>query len=183
MRYLESPAARGFLAWNVYAGRALTGMLRPSLRLLLLPLIGFAPLPALAQPGGGWGTLQHDGAMVQVPRDVFPNDAGAGSPPGRLLATPDGRAKLHLFTIRNDRGENPAQFLRRVFPRDRGRLSYDRVTHNFFAVSQPSRERILYRRCNFVGAVIHCVDLQYPRGEKRAWDRIVTRASLSLRPR
>jgi hypothetical protein len=31
--------------------------------------------------------------------------------------------------------------------------------------------------------MIHCVDLRYPRGEKRAWDRIVTRISLSLRPR
>jgi hypothetical protein len=31
--------------------------------------------------------------------------------------------------------------------------------------------------------MIHCIDLQYPRREKRAWDAIVTRISLSLRPR
>jgi len=32
------------------------------------------------------------------------------------------------------------------------------------------------------GAAIHCFDLVYPKPEKRAWDAIVTRISLSLRP-
>ena len=101
-----------------------------------------------------------------------------------MLATPEGRARLHVFTVRNERGESPAQFLARVFPRDRGRLTYERVARGFFAVSQPAEgARILYRRCNFAGALIHCVDLQYPLAEKRAWDGIVTRISLSLRPR
>ena len=30
---------------------------------------------------------------------------------------------------------------------------------------------------------IHCIELAYPEGEKRAFDGIVTRISLSLRPR
>ena len=150
---------------------------------LALSLTGFALPPAQAAPHD-WATLSHDGAVVQVPRDVFPVAAGEGEPRGRLLATPDGRARLHVFTVGNERGESPAQFLARVFPRDRGQLTYQRVARNFFAVSQPAEGgRILYRRCNFVRDVIHCVDLQYPRSEKRAWDAIVTRISLSLRPR
>jgi hypothetical protein len=156
--------------------RALCLALGLSLTALALP-------SALAAPHD-WTTLRHDGATVQVPRDVFAAEAGEGDPKGRLLATPEGRAHLHVFTVRNEHGESPAQFLARVFPRDRGRLTYERVARNFFAVSQPAGgKRILYRRCNFVGAEIHCVDLQYPLAEKRAFDGIVTRISLSLRPR
>ena len=41
---------------------------------------------------------------------------------------------------------------------------------------------IYYSRCNFSaprGASIHCFDLVYPQREKRAWDAMVTRISLS----
>src|SRR5947208_8313548 len=158
-------------------------MPNPRALFLALGLLGLAMPPAHAAAPHDWATLQHDGAVVQVPRDVFATEAGEGTPKGRMFATPDGRAHLHVFTVRNERGESPAQFLARVFPRDRTRLSYDRVARNFFAVSQPSDALILYRRCNFVRADIHYVDLQYPRGEKRAFDGIVTRISRSLRPR
>ena len=157
-------------------------MPNPRAWFLALGLLAFA-LPAQAAAPHDWATLQHDGSMVQVPRDVFAADAGAGNPPGRMLRTPDGRAHLHVFTVHNERGESPAPFLARVFPRDRTRLSYDRVARNFFAVSQPSETLILYRRCNFVRGDIHCIDLQYPRADKRAFDGIVSRISLSLRPR
>ena len=142
------------------------------------------PGPALALPAHDWATLRHEGGAVVYPSDVFAADAGQGEPKGRVLATPDGRAHLHVFSVPNARGERPAQFLRRVFPGDTGRLTYTRVAGNFFAISQPSKgRRILYRRCNFAGGEIYCVDLQYPLAEKRAWDGIVTRVSLSLRPR
>jgi hypothetical protein len=158
-------------------------MVNPRAYLIALALIGLTLPPAQAAPHD-WTTLRHDGAIVQLPRDIFAVEAGEGDPKGRLLATPEGRARLHVFTVRNERSESPAQFLARVFPRDRGRLTYQRVARSFFAVSQPAQgERILYRRCNFVRDVIHCVDLQYPLAEKRAWDGIVTRVSLSLRPR
>ena len=124
------------------------------------------------------------GMTVQYPRDVFPVDAGRGDHDGTLFATRDGRARLNLFTITNDRHETPRQFLRRSFPEDRRALTYDRVASNFFAVSESKNGRIYYRRCNFVrDGLIRCVDLQYPASEKRAWDEIVTRISLSLRPR
>src|SRR2546423_13889054 len=158
-------------------------MRNPRAICLALSLTALALPPAHAAAPHDWATLQHEGSVVAVPRDVFSTQAGEGTPKGRMLKTADGRAHLHVFTIRNERRESPAQFLARVFPRDRTRLSYDRVARNFFAVSQPSAALILYRRCNFVARDIHCVDLQYPRGEKRAFDGIVTRVSLSLRPR
>src|SRR5947208_458483 len=130
---------------------ALTGMATPRAQHTLLYLaLGLLALPAQAAAPHDWATLPPYGAAVQVPRDVFAVEAGEGTPKGRMLATGDGRAHLHVFTMRNERGESPAQFLARVFPRDRTRLSYDRVARNFFAVSQPSDALILYRRCNFV---------------------------------
>jgi hypothetical protein len=49
------------------------------------------------------------------------------------------------------------------------------------------RDRLIYySRCNFSGSsthTIHCFDLVYPQEEKTAWDPVVTRISLSLRPR
>jgi hypothetical protein len=62
---------------------------------------------------------------------------------------------------------------------------YRRVTPSFFAISAEREGMIYYSRCNFStlrGATIHCFDLVYPQSEKRAWDAIVTRISLSLRP-
>jgi hypothetical protein len=124
------------------------------------------------------------GTIIQYPTDVFAQDAGESPHQGRLLTTRDGRARLDVFTASNARGETPAQFLRRAFPGDRNRLAYNRVARNFFAVSESSGGFILYRRCNFThDRIIHCVNLRYPASEKRAWDAIVTRVSLSLRPR
>ena len=66
---------------------------------------------------------------------------------------------------------------------DRRQLDYDRIASNFFALSENKVDRILYRRCNFSNRMIHCIDMNYPRREKLLWDEIVTRISLSLRPR
>jgi hypothetical protein len=136
-----------------------------------------------AAPSHEWTTFSRRGLAVEYPRDVF-TDAGPGEHDGRLFTTPDKRARLTVFTLSNERGATPAQFLRRAFPESRRNLTYDRVASNFFAVSEPKNGLVLYRRCNFSrGALIHCIDLQYPRREQRAWDAIVTRISLSLRPR
>jgi hypothetical protein len=64
-------------------------------------------------------------------------------------------------------------------------LDYVRIARSFFAISSERDDVILYSRCNFSGGargVIHCFDLKYPREEKRSWDAVVTRISLSLRP-
>jgi hypothetical protein len=64
-------------------------------------------------------------------------------------------------------------------------IQYRRVTPSFFAISAEREGTIYYSRCNFSGLrgqTIHCFDLVYPQPEKQAWDAIVTRISLSLRP-
>jgi hypothetical protein len=139
-------------------------------------------VPAGAAPSHDWVPYSQEGLTVQYPRDVFSN-AGPGDQGGSLFKTRDGRARLTIFTLRNDRGESPAQFLRRSFPENRKNLHYDRVAASFFAISENKSGRTLYRRCNFRSGSIHCINLEYPLREERAWDAIVTRISLSLRPR
>ena len=131
-----------------------------------------------------WTTFQDErGTAVRYPRGIFAVESRDDSS-GRVFTTVDGRARLQIQALRNERNESPARYLKRVFTRNRERLSYDRVADNFFAVSVAHEGRILYRRCNFPDTGrIHCIELQYPRGEKRAWDDVVTRISLSLRPR
>jgi len=75
----------------------------------------------------------------------------------------------------------PARYLRRYLTDLPSQIDYKRGTSTFFAVSKVGRNRIFYRRCNFAQK-IHCIELAYPKEEKRAWDSIVTRISLSLRP-
>jgi hypothetical protein len=58
-----------------------------------------------------------------------------------------------------------------------------RVASNFFVVSEPNKGKALYRRCNFVGQMIHCFDIRYPMSQKRAYDDVVTHMSRSLMPR
>lgn len=146
----------------------------------------FVPLsPSAAQPSGGWTPFtDKSGTTVQYPREMLPVEGVEEVPPGPAFSTQDGKTRLHIFSVRNERNESPAQFLRRVFPKDRGQLTYDRVTRRFFVVSEPKDGNALYRRCNFPGdGFVHCFDMRYPLSEKNIWDRIVTRISLSLRPR
>jgi hypothetical protein len=123
------------------------------------------------------------GTSVQYPRDVFSVAAGSGEPPGPVLQSPNGRARLHVFTLENERRATPAEFIRRTVTDRSERLSYNRVTNRYLVFSAAEGGLILYRRCNFAGTRIHCFDVRYPRGEKRAWDGPVTRMSFSLSPR
>jgi len=131
-----------------------------------------------------WATLSDSrGTAVQYPREVFPVAGASGEPPGPVLQSADGRARLHVFTLPNERRASPAEFIRRAVTDQRERLSYRRVTNRFLVFSAAEGDLILYRRCNFARGAIHCFDMRYPRGEKRAWDARVTRMSFSLQPR
>src|SRR3954464_9476295 len=84
-------------------------------------LIVLSLASAGAAPSHEWTTYSQEGLTVEYPRDVFAN-----AEPGerrRLFKTKDGRAGLTIFTLRNDRGESPAQFLRRSFPENRQNLT------------------------------------------------------------
>ncbi len=131
-----------------------------------------------------WATFSDaQGTSVQYPRDVFSVPGPSAMPPGPVLQSPDGRARLHVFTLPNERHASPAEFIARTVKDRSERLSYQRVTNRFLVFSAAEGGRVLYRRCNFAGGAIHCFDVRYPRGEKRAWDGPVTRMSYTLTPR
>ena len=129
----------------------------------------------------GAGQVAHaQQPAAQYPADLFPE--GRDTQKGRSFITSDGRATLDIYAGPNEDGASPAQVVRRTVRAKRTRLTYERVAPNFFAIATRYKNRILYRRCNFDGRMIHCIDLAYPLSEKRAWDYNVTRISRSLRP-
>jgi hypothetical protein len=125
------------------------------------------------------------GTRMDLPSAVFSTaDGAAYRGVGRQFKTADGRAALAIYSQRNDNRDTPASYLRKNFVFPRAAVSYERVTRNFFAVSGTREGMIFYSRCNIspTGATLHCFDMQFPAAEKTAWDAIVTRMSLSLRP-
>ena len=101
------------------------------------------------------------------------------------LSGADGRADLSVYSLPNEARETPATYLRHNLRMDRSALQNTRVARSFFAISSERDGVILYSRCNFSKrgrGAIHCFDLVYPQEEKRSWDAVVTRISLSLRP-
>ena len=96
-----------------------------------------------------------------------------------------GDSLLTIYTRENEDGDNPTSYLKNNLRVARSALDYEEVTRSFFAISSTRQGLIFYSRCNFstdAGGAIHCIDLVYPQAGKRAWDGVVTRISLSLRP-
>jgi hypothetical protein len=134
-----------------------------------------------------WRTFEIPdlGTSIQYPASIF---APAGKPErgvGQRFERTDGRAVLSIYSSPNEADENPTTYLRHHLRMSLSTLDYVRITRSFFAISLEREGVILYSRCNFSGGArnaIHCFDLKYPQREKRSWDAIVTRISLSLRP-
>jgi hypothetical protein len=126
------------------------------------------------------------GSRVQYPAAIFSVSEGKSEVGvGERLSTADGRATLTIYSRANETGETPASYLRKNLRMSQSVIQYQRVTPSFFAISAARQGQIYYSRCNFSelrGRSIHCFDLVYPEREKRRWDDIVTRISLSLRP-
>jgi hypothetical protein len=136
--------------------------------------------------GLGWSRYVDGrlGTTVDVPAGLFSTPAGKPSRgSGERFTTADRRAQMAIYTMRNEAGDTPGSYVRKNLKPNRRGLDYDRVTDRFFAISAIAAGKVHYTRCNFGrGGMIHCIDLTYPRRETRAWDGIVTRISLSLRP-
>jgi len=148
-------------------------------------LLVFGALPARSEIV--WDTFVEPerGTRVDFPSGIFASvDGPSQKGLGQMFSTTDGRAVLAIYSQRNE-GETPPRYVRENFKVPRKTIDYKRVTRTFFAISAVHEGDIYYSRCNFSrgsGSGIHCFDLKYPRREKRAWDRIVTRISRSLRP-
>src|SRR5262249_7541580 len=123
------------------------------------------------------------GTQLAYPRSIFSAVGSSETGVGQRLESDDGRAVLSIYARENEDGDTPASYLKKNL-RQAG-LDYERVTRSFFAISMEREGTILSSRCNFsrsTRSTIHCSDLIYPQAEKRAWDPVVTRISLSLRP-
>jgi hypothetical protein len=159
---------------------------------LLSVFIGFVLLVFSGQPESrarspslDWQTFEvpEFGTRVDYPAGIFAAAGETKKGVGRRFERPDGRALLSIYASENEARDTPSSYLRKHL-RQSG-LDYERVTRSFFAISMERGGLIYYSRCNFSRASrasIHCFDLVYPQEEKRAWDVVVTRISLSLRP-
>jgi hypothetical protein len=124
------------------------------------------------------------GLTVDLPFHVFPRETAEQKESATAFSTPDGRARIRLSGFTNEDNETPSGYLNRIARFDAASFTYIRATSRFFVASGISEDMIFYRRCNFSKSPdkrIGCVQLDYPEREKRAWDDIVTRISLSLR--
>ena len=143
------------------------------------------PAAASTQPVG-WQkyVVPETGATVDLPNEIFSEDAGQPDRGyGHRFQTSDGRANLTVNSMANVDNDSPASFLRKHFALPSSIAVYRRVTGNFFVVSGFHEKNIWYNRCNFAGALIHCVLLNYPANEKRQWDYVVTQISNTLASR
>jgi hypothetical protein len=135
----------------------------------------------------GWDRFVEPrlGTSIEYPTRIFSVDEGAAPRgTGREFKSMGGNAALIVYS-QNAHGESPARYVAKNFRVPRQTIEYKRVTPTFFAISAVHAGDIYYSRCNFSrasGGAIHCFDLRYPARDKRAWDPIVTRISLSLRP-
>jgi hypothetical protein len=161
--------------------------MRFPLAIILVTLASTAQAQSREQKPVDWRTFEVPdfGTRIQYPAGIF---SPAGKPEkgvGQRFERADGRAILSIYSGPNEAGDNPATYLRRNLRISRSALDYARLTRSFFAISSERDGVILYSRCNFSGGAhgaIHCFDLKYPQEEKRSWDAVVTRISLSLRP-
>ena len=162
-------------------------LMRLPLAIILVTLASTAHAQSREQKPVDWRTFEVPdfGTKIQYPADIF-NPAGQPEMGlGQRFERADGRAVLSIYARPNKAGETPRTYLRKHLRVKRSELDYLRIARSFFAVSSERDGVILYSRCNFSGGasgVVHCFDLKYPREEKRSWDAVVTRISLSLRP-
>jgi len=124
------------------------------------------------------------GTRVQYPSRFSVVEGRPELGPGKRLVTPDRRAEIEIYSLPNPAGYTPRSYLAAKMKINPVAVHYRRVAARFFALSAARGGKIYYTRCNFshLSRTIHCVYLGYPESEKRAWDHIVTRVSLSLRP-
>src|SRR5262245_56758453 len=128
-----------------------------------------------------WGHYRdrNFGLEFDFPAHIFSLKSAEEGREGVTFSTADGRARIRVFGRSNVAKDTPTRYLRRIA---KGRFTYVRTTSRFFVASGTRDDMIFYRRCNFSrDKRLSCFQLDYPRSEKRAWDNIVTRASLSLR--
>jgi hypothetical protein len=152
----------------------------------LLALLPNAEARVAEQSRADWRRFEVPdfGTRIQYPASIFTPAGQSEMGLGQRFERADGRAVLSIYA-RGNKGDTPGTYLRKHLRVERSKLDYVRIARSFFAISSERDGVVLYSRCNFSGGargVIHCFDMKYPQEEKRSWDAVVTRISLSLRP-
>jgi len=136
-----------------------------------------------AERSSGWGKYRNRDLRMafDFPSSIFTLESAEQSENGVVFSTPDGRARIRVFGFRNEANETPREYLNKIArPGEAKTFTYVRTTPRFFVASGTRDGNIFYRRCNFFENRMSCFQLDYPEREKRAWDDVVTRISLSL---
>src|SRR5262249_7018460 len=139
---------------------------------------------ASAERAPRWGHYRdrNFGLEFDFPAHIFSLKSAEEGREGVTFSSADGRARIRVFGVPNVANDTPARYLRRIAKPEEARFTYVRTTSRFFVASGTRDNMIFYRRCNFSrDKRMSCFQLDYPQSEKRAWDSIVTRVSLSLR--
>ena len=156
--------------------------------LAALAALSLSPAQAERLAAADWQVFVEPqfGTQLDYPADVFALSSGASERGiGERFRNADGDAILEVYSLPNVPGFTPASFLRANLQMPRAELGYERVTGSFFAISSVREDTVYYSRCNFSRSprpLISCFDVKYPQAQARAWDALVTRMSLSLRP-
>jgi len=147
---------------------------------------GGAPRPNASSGPEGWSTYVNPelGTAVEYPANIFSAkvEEAPKQGPGVTFLTSDDRGKLAVY-VAGEEGDTPRSYLENHLRIDPSLLAYKRVTDKFFAISGTRDDLVFYSRCNVdpkQDGKMHCVYLEYPARDKRAWDGIVTRISRSL---
>jgi hypothetical protein len=140
-------------------------------------------MASAAEQPPGWGRYRDRdfGMAFDFPAHIFSLKSAEQDSEGVVFSTPDNRARIRVFGFRNEANDTPRRYLSRIANPEQARFTYVRTTRRFFVASGTRDGMIFYRRCNFFGDKrVGCFQLDYPEGEKREWDNIVTRISQSL---
>jgi hypothetical protein len=154
-------------------------VMRRTFKAVILMLAGSAQAVSAQPVRWETYTIPATGTSVDFPSSIF--SERMGRPPegdGQRFQSADGRAELTIQAAAIGPNVSPATFLAKQHPPRQ--IQYKRITPRFFAVSSYTGDKVWYDRCNFSKGFVHCVLINYPAREEKAWDDIVTHISLSL---
>jgi hypothetical protein len=117
---------------------------------------------------------------VEYPARIFAAVGEVEKGIGQRLKSNDRRAVLPIYARENEDDDRPASYLRKNLRQSTPTTNASLALSSRFLWNGKGRSTTAAAISR--AAVPNCFDLVYPQDGERAWDRLVTRVSLSLRP-
>ena len=163
----------------------------PCLAALLVPLLATsaAAVPNQPPPSAGqssWIDIVdgRSGTGISYPAGVFAEKAA--QPEGRILVSPDGKARLLVGTFLNESASSLDAYRAQLLEENyRGAtLDYAPVRRSWFVISGTIGSVMFYERVSFTcsGRYINSWAMLYPAAERAFYDRIVEAVAPTFRP-